>query len=78
VNTARSLLLGKLPQAKKGVAVADHYRALRAPWVGSDEGDAVTIGNLHRSLLGMPCMAMPRPLTEKRRSRSVRDRGRGK
>ena len=58
-STARKLLLGRLSQKARGVAVADHFRALGVPWEGSDEGDALCIANLGRSLLGMPCMTMP-------------------
>jgi Holliday junction resolvasome RuvABC endonuclease subunit len=59
MNTARKLLLGRVPTKKKsGIAVKDYVNhalsRMGAQFPTMDEGDAFVIANCGRSLLGLP------------------------
>lgn len=58
-STARALFLGKLPKDKRAQVTHAAIQRLEPPWGrGSDEGDALVVANLGRSLLGLPAMTL--------------------
>jgi len=52
-STARKLLLGKLPQKDRVLAVHGFLKQCGCPWEDSDRGDALVIASWGRTELGM-------------------------